>query len=178
MVRLLNPPTLTVPARWGQYDWSSHVYKLPSKGQGVIFFAADTNKNLHVILSLEAEAMFPLYEIVIGWRHSWQETQSEVRTLLPRKSLLMSSSKELINPLGGDLHRFWICVDAEKQLIYVGQGENPCDEDAFIIFKDPCFLLNVQYFAFSSNDVAITYSDIKVEGKRPTSLRLGNSDQD
>jgi hypothetical protein len=179
VVRLLNPPTLTVPPRWGQYDWSSHVYKLPSNGQGVIFFAADTNRNLHVILSPEAEAMFPLYEIVIGWRHSSEETQSEVRTLLPRKSLLTYSPKELINPLGGDLHRFWISMDAETQLIYVGQGENPCDEDAFIIFKDPCFLSNVQYFAFSSNDVAITYSDIKVEaGRRPTSLRLRNSEQD
>jgi hypothetical protein len=177
VVRLLNPPTLTVPPRWGQYDWSSHVYKLPSNGQGVIFFAADTNRNLHVILSPEAEAMFPLYEIVIGWRHSSEETQSEVRTLLPRKSLLTYSPKELINPLGGDLHRFWISMDAETQLIYVGQGENPCDEDAFIIFKDPCFLSNVQYFAFSSSDVAITYTDIKVEGKRPTSLHLGNSEQ-
>jgi hypothetical protein len=170
---------LTVPPRWGQYDWSSHVYKLPSKGQGVIFFAADTNRNLHVIFSPEAEVMFPVYEIVIGWRHS-QQTQSEIRTQLPKKSLCTYSPSELINPLGGDhLHRFWICMDAETQLIYVGQGENPCEKDAFIIFKDPCFLLNVQYFAFSSNDVAITYTDIRVEaGKRPTSLRLGNSEQD
>jgi hypothetical protein len=130
------------------------------------------------MFSPEAEFVFPVYEILLGWQHSKQRITSGIRAQLPEKSICAYSPLELINPLGGDLHHFWISMDAETQLIYVGQGESPCEEDAFIIFKDPCFLLNVQYFAFSSSDVAITYTDIKVEGKRSPTLHLGNYEQD
>lgn len=175
VVRLLSPSTFTVPPRWGQYDWSSH-YKLPTKGQGLIFFAANTYKNLHITLSSEAGITYPLYEIVIGWQESWQYTRSELRRQIPERTVCSYSSLDLTNTLGEDLHYFWICIDAEMQLIYIGQGEHPSEEDAFIIFRDPSFLLNIQYFAFSSNDVAITYTGIKVERKRPA--LLGNYGQD
>ena len=44
-----------------------------------------------------------------------------------------------MKPLVEELHHFWICLDAKTQLIYVGQGGHPCEEDAFIISKDPSF---------------------------------------
>jgi hypothetical protein len=68
---------------------------------------------------------------------------------------------DFTKPLDDELYHFWIYLDAKTQLIYVGQGEHPCEEDAFIIFKDPSFLSNVQYFTFTSNYLAITYMGIK-----------------
>ena len=175
--RLLGPPTFHLPPRWGQYDWRFH-YKLPTQGQGIIFFTADTSKNLQIALSPDSGSVFPMYEIVIDWQQTWDRThpRSEIRWQTPKRTLCTYTSLDLTKPLGEELYHFWFFLDAKTQLIYVGRGEHPCEEDAFIIFKDPSFLSNVQYFTFTSNYLAITYTGIKVEPTTPTIL--GSHGQD
>lgn len=176
VVRILSPTTVTIPPRMGHYDWGSH-HKLPTKGQGIVFFAADTHKNLHITFSPEAGDEFPSYEIVIDGQQSWEHLRAEIRRLVPDRVVCSYSRKDLSDPPEeGDLYHFWICVDARTKLIYVGRGKHIDEKDAFIIFKDPEFLQDVQYFAFSSNQAAITYTGIRVEPRRVA--LLGNYGQD
>ena len=129
-------------------------------------------------MSPDAGIVFPTYEIVIGWQQTCEHThpRSEIRSQTPKRTVCTYTPLDLTKPLVDELYHFWIYLDAKMQLIYVGQGEHPCEEDAFIIFKDPCFLSNVQYFTFTSNYLAITYTGIKVERKAPT--LLGNHGQE
>lgn len=104
--------------------------------------------------------MDPMYEVVIG---GWGNTKSGIR----RRSQgeLVCCVNEGLNHAHNEenvRHHFWVSLDKDTQLIQIGRGSQANLESVVCVYKDPTFLCEAMYIAFSSWDTPITYSSITV----------------
>ena len=142
----------------GFYEWNFH-YKLPAKGQGIVFFVAKSSNDVHVAISPKARTMDPMYEIVIG---GWSNTISAIRKKSQGQRMCFVNSG-LLYPIDGEgLNYFWISIDSMTQLIQIGRGKQPNLNSIFCIYKDLDFINNVEYVTFTSFDTPVTYSSISI----------------
>jgi hypothetical protein len=137
----------------GAYTSWDAGWKFAKAGTGTFIFKAKASNDIHVALSDAAQTKDPMYEIVIG---GWGNSRSVIR----RKSQgpeLASEDKGIANPEQAAF--YWVKVDAAAKNISAGYGKKP-GENKIIEYTDPNFLGAVQYYAFSSWDSIIEYSEV------------------
>lgn len=144
--------TFVSKGQYGKYSSWNENLKFNSPGNGIILFSASARNDIHIALSDELCTKKPMYEIVVG---GWSNTRSVIRK--ESQGYIYKTSEKHINTYSAQ--KYWIKLDSSVQTISVGYGDIP-GEDTIIEWTDPKFLLNVQYFAFSSWDSDISYSDI------------------
>ncbi|MEZ4449728.1 MAG: Vps62-related protein [Nannocystaceae bacterium] len=143
---------LTLPPRWGQYDWSTGL-KLPERGQGAVSFVARTTHDVAIALSPEPATVAPMYEIFIG---GWGNTKTVIRRAA-QGEIMAELGEGLVAP--GAENALWIAIDKNTGLVQVGRGE-VVGENVALTFHDPNFLGTALYVGFSSWDVPVAISKI------------------
>jgi hypothetical protein len=111
-------------------------------------------------ISTKEETMDPMYEVVIG---GWGNTKSGIRRR-SQGELVCCVNEGLHNAHNEEnvSHHFWVSLDKDAQLIQIGRGSQANLESLVCMYKDPTYLCEAMYVAFSSWDTPITYSSITV----------------
>jgi len=153
--RLLSTHPLKLSRCMGHYDWNSS-YKFLSEGQGILYFAAKARNDVILAISPRCETMNPMYEIVIG---GWANLKSGIRRC-SQGELLCYANEGFIDSEG--LNHFWVSIDKDTEVIQVGRGHHADPNSVLFMCRDPLFLCEAMYIAFSTWDKPITYSSIVV----------------
>ncbi len=135
-------------------SWNSS-WQFAQPGTGTFFFTANAGNDIHIAISDTAATNDPMYEIVIG---GWSNTQSAIRRV--SQGDILKSSKKAIKDVG-TAGTYWVSIDAQKKTVSAGYG-TVAGKDIIIEWKDPKFLVKSSYFAFSSWDSLIEYSNISL----------------
>jgi hypothetical protein len=149
--------SFTSKSQNGIYTSWNPGWQFPSAGTGTVYFTAQAQNDIHIAISDEAQKKDPMYEIVIG---GWGNQKSAIR----RKSqgvVLQSSPNAIMENTG----TYWVSIDALKSTVSAGYGTE-VGKNIIIEWKDPHFLSNSRYFAFSSWSTDIEYSGIALAPAR------------
>jgi len=147
--------SFTADAQEGEYtSWNSG-WQFAQAGTGTLFFTAKAERDIHIAISDKEETSDPMYEIVIG---GWSNGESAIRRA-SQGEVLKSSNKAIKNPEVEAT--YWVSINASKKTISAGYGTVP-GKDIIIQWKDPKFLANSKYFAFSSWDAVVEYTNISL----------------
>jgi hypothetical protein len=161
--RLLSSQPLEIQPCFGKYDWSFG-HKLLSEGRGILYFAALAQADVYVAISPVPETVDPMYEIALG---GWDNTKCEIRRCSQGESL-SSVNEGLGYKHSNGVHYFWVSIDKDTELIQVGQGNHASLESVICTYKDPSFISEAMYIAFSSWNTLVTYSAISVSFQSTT----------
>ncbi len=137
----------------GSYTSWVEKWELPTAGKSAVVFTAVAANDIHIAFSGAAKTLDPMYEIVIG---GWGNTKTAVR----RKS----QGPGIAEKLGGIrkpgvADQYWMMVDKDTKTISAGFGPY-VGQNVVIETKDPNFLSNVKYVAFSSWNTPIEFWDV------------------
>lgn len=147
----------------GNYTSWSEQWQLPVPGKSAIFFKASAKNDIHIGLSDAMMTKDPMYEIVIG---GWGNTKSVIRRNAQGQAI-KESAVAVRKP--GVADDYWVMVDKDKKTISAGYG-TVAGKNVIIEANDYYFLSNVSYFAFSSWNTPIEYSDVRtaaLEAEKP-----------
>lgn len=133
----------------GQYTWTQH-WRLPRAGRGILTFVGSSSGEFYVAISSRPCTMDPMYEVFFNWRSG--------RTELRKRS--QGSVVCQVDLPHGLPQKIWVVIDERTGTIQIGLGE-PC-QDMFFIYKDACFLSEVQYFTFTTGDCSASFSNVAV----------------
>jgi len=147
--------SFTSDSEQGAYTSWNPNWQFTQPGTGVFFFSAKAGNDIHIAISETAETSDPMYEIVIG---GWGNSQSAIRRV--SQGEVLKSSKKAIKDVESE-GTYWVSINAAKNTISAGYGTVP-GKDIIIEWKDPKFLVKSTYFAFSSWDSLIEYSNISL----------------
>jgi len=143
--------------------WSSwsEFWKLPMPGQGLLLFKAKAHNDIIVAISpVLGVKQWRTYFITLG---GWNNTKSVFR-----KGDANTISKESYSVIRSITDDYWVLVDKQTHTIAVGRGTEALN-NTMVKYTDKSFFDDVQYFAFSSWDTPVAYSDIRVvEYSSPT----------
>ena len=157
------PVSLAVPAQNRAYDWAQS-FKLPEPGRGAVSFTTEAPSDVRIAIGSQKDSAGPLYEIVIG-------AASNGQTVIRRAAgglAVASGPGGLLGP--GVTNRLWVSVNRTTGLIRVGRDS--VGQNVLLAYTDPAFWTDVQYFAFSSGDTPIKYSEITAAPLAPEFLSL------
>lgn len=147
--------SFTSDSEQGVYTSWDSVWHFEQPGTGTVFFTAQAGQDIHIAISDTAETNDPMYEIVIG---GWSNTQSAIRRV--SQGDILKSSKKVIKDTEAE-GTYWVSLNAAKKTVSAGYG-TVAGKDIIIEWKDPKFLVKSSYFAFSSWDSLIEYSNISL----------------
>jgi len=135
-------------------SWDSS-WQFSKPGTGTFFFTAKAENDIHIAMSDSAQTNVPMYEIVIG---GWGNSQSVIRR--QSQGEVLESSEKTIKDVKKE-GKYWVSINAQKSTIAVGYG-TAAGKDIILEWQDPEFLAASKYFALSSWDTVIAYSDISL----------------
>lgn len=134
----------------GHYSWAQY-WMLPKPGRGILSFTAEGSRDIHLAISDRPHTKDPMYEIIFGWL----ETNTMIRKKIEGELVCMVDTE-----LTSLVRHVWVSLDDRSGIIQVGQGEP--GRDMYCIYKDPAFLLDAQYFSFTTIGTPVTYSNVAV----------------
>ncbi|MBX7151712.1 DUF3421 domain-containing protein [bacterium] len=138
----------------GQYTSWSEKWQLPVPGKSAILFKAAAKNDIHIAISDAMATIDPMYEIVIG---GWGNTKSVIRRNAQGQSIQEAAGAVRKPSVADD---YWVMVDKDKGTISAGYGTT-AGQNVIIETKDYYFLSSVKYFAVSSWDTPIEYSNVR-----------------
>ncbi len=138
----------------GAYTSWADKWQLPTAGKAAVLFKASARNDIHIAFADAAKTMDPMYEIVIG---GWDNTKCAIRRR-SQGSPIHETAGAIRKPgLAAD---YWAMVDKDKGVIAAGYG-NVVGQNVIIETRDANFLGNVRFFALSSWNTPIEYTDVR-----------------
>lgn len=138
--------------------------KLNTPGNGIVYFTAITHGEVNIGFSDEMRSTNQMYVFCVGgWGHTRSIISKGAQGALEAGNgkTCASASKSIRNWED----RYWVKLDKSAQTISIGYGDK-AGENIILEWKDPDYLLNIRYFAFSCWADEATYKNVRIEPLR------------
>lgn len=162
-VRLTDYTVTILNAKTIFTTWDDRL-KLKTPGNGIVYFTANTHNEVNIAFSGEKRSTNQMYVFCVGgWGHTRSIISKGAQGALEAGNgkTCASTSKSIRNWEA----RYWVKLDRAAQTISIGYGDK-AGEDVILEWKDPEYLANLQYFAFSCWEDEAVYKNVAIEPLR------------